>query len=721
MRKEVRAVSDGKSPAEIPHMRIGESEATTTRSRHSVNSMLLIASVVMSMALVGCMSLEERLASSDAKIKKDAEIELYQIAVATRNDAEVVKAINRITSNEVLARIAAHSEENIARKAVARMNEDQWLCGVATMSKFPSVQESAASKIKSEERLFDLYNDPGASLIREIVIKRMGAGTLARIPYNKDLILAWRNIEDAKILARMFKDSIGVLSEVEQKELAMKLVTKGFPRDSLFLYRLNYADESRARDIEREESNCREKLKRAEAKAKAYYEKASQRYLLSRQKALEKAKDIDAEVAELRRKLSALDTKRNFDHEKLFIFNSKLREILCAAVCEKMSDEDIVKGIAGYFKVIKDHNYYNNDEKKTKDLMAFARLANGLKLKTAEARQALCAEVVEEINPHYQSDAVRAWVGVVGEEALTQYLTSKQCTRDVEMLKLLFHEIKDGKNALALYKRRNVGARKILASRLSQDDITVELYSKEKDSDVREILASRAPHISGKLAELDKKRFEKMIKDGEANERHVLAGFYLGMPVDDAMVLLKYYFPNEKFFLDPKVWVIHRDGIFMNDALEMPVCRKKSDGKVWQLNFTKAMLRKLKNYDVQTYGEWAAAYGKEHNINMRFKRISGTLKYTKELVIDSSGVRERTAHESFWGMNGGNTRSVERSMHVIQETYQYRNNMKGYTITFFGEIPDLKEVKKRVWREWVESDRAIGAEEGTLRFEITED
>ena len=188
-----------------------------------------------------------------------------------------------------------------------------------------------------------------------------------------------------------------------------------------------------------------------------------------------------------------------------------------------------------------------------------------------------------------------------------------------------------------------------------------------------------------------------------------------------AIKLLKYYFPNEKFFLDPKVWVIHRDGIFMNDALEMPVCRKKSDGKVWQLNFTKAMLRKLKNYDVQTYGEWAAAYGKEHNINMRFKRISGTLKYTKELVIDSSGVRERTAHESFWGMNGGNTRSVERSMHVIQETYQYRNNMKGYTITFFGEIPDLKEVKKRVWREWVESDRAIGAEEGTLRFEITED
>ncbi len=720
MRKEVRAVSDGKSPAESPHRRIGESEATTTRSRHSVNSMLLIASVVVSMALVGCMSLEERLASSDAKIKKDAEIELYQIAVVARNDVEVVKAINRITSNEVLARIAAHSEENIARKAVERMNEDQWLCGVATMSKFPSVQESAASKIKSQERLLDLYNDPDASLIRETVIKRMDAETLARIPYNKNLILAWRNIEDAKILARMFKDSSSVLSVEEQKKLAVKLVTKGFPRDSLFLYRLNYADQSRAQDIEREERDCREKLKQAEAKAKAYYEKASRRYLLSRQKALEKAKDIDAEVAELQEKLSELDTKHNLAPEKLFIFDSKLREILCAAVCEKMSDEDIVKGIAGYFKVIKGHDYYNNDEK-TKDLMAFARLANGLKLKTAEARQALCAEVVEEIKPHYQSDAVRAWVGVVGEEALTQYLTSKQCTRNDEMLKLLFHEIKDGKNALALYKLRNVGARKILASRLSQEDITVELYSKETDSDVREILASRAPHISGKLAELDKKRFKKMVKDGEANERHVLAGFYLGMPVDDAMVLLKYYFPNEKFFLDPKVWVFHRDGIFMNDALEMPVCRKKRDGKVWQLNFTKAMLRKLKNYDVQTYGEWAAAYGKEHNINMRFKRISGTLKYTKELVIDSSGVRERTAHESFWGMNGGNTRSVERSMHVIQETYQYRNNMKGYTITFFGEIPDLKEVKERVWREWVESDRAIGAEEGTLRFEITED
>ena len=111
------------------------------------------------MALVGCMSLEERLASSDAKIKKDAEIELYQIAVATRNDVEVEKAINRITSNEVLARIAAHSEEYIARKAVARMNEDQWLFGVASKAKHQSVKVAAVSKIKSQKLLIDLYND----------------------------------------------------------------------------------------------------------------------------------------------------------------------------------------------------------------------------------------------------------------------------------------------------------------------------------------------------------------------------------------------------------------------------------------------------------------------------------------------------------------------------------------------------------------------------------
>ncbi len=159
MRKEVRVELVWKSHSGNPHRRIGESEATTTRSKHSVNSMLLIASMVLSMALVGCMSLEERLASSDAKIKKDAEIELYQIAVATRNDVEVEKAINRITSNEVLARIAAHSEEYIARKAVERMNEDQWLYGVASMSKHQSVKVAAVSKIKSQKLLVDLYND----------------------------------------------------------------------------------------------------------------------------------------------------------------------------------------------------------------------------------------------------------------------------------------------------------------------------------------------------------------------------------------------------------------------------------------------------------------------------------------------------------------------------------------------------------------------------------
>ena len=711
--------------------------------------------MVLSMMLVGCMSLEERLASSDAKIKKDAEIELYQIAVATRNDVDVMKAVNRITSNEVLARIAAHSGENIAQKAVERMNEDQWLFSVASTAKSPLIKQSAASKIKSQKWLLDLYKEIKSQRektsqkereeerkivlqldktkrreyfeekgrLARIVLEKMDYDTLVKagVPLGSLYAKHWRQIEDAKILARMFKDSIGVLSEDEQKELAAKLVAKGFPVDSLFKYRLNYADEQQAINSEREERDCREKLKQAEARAKAYYEKASRQYLLSRQKASGEAKDIDAEVAELRTKLKILGDKRKLAPTELFVENSRLREILCATVCEKMSDEDVVKGITGHFKMIKKMHSYSSAEEKTKIWVAFARCAKELNLKTVEARQDLFAEMVEEINPHYQSDAVKAWVEVVGEETLTQYLTSKQCTRNVEMLKLLFHEINDGKNALALYKRRNVGARKILASRLSPEDITAELYSKETDFEVREILASRAPHISGKLAELDKKRFEKLIKDGETNERHVLAGFYLGMHVDDAMALLKYYFPNEKFFLDPQVWAFHCDGIFMNDALEMPVCRKKRDGKVWQLNFTKAMLRKLKNYDVQTYGEWAAAYGKEHNINMRFKRISGTLKYTKELVINSGGVRERTAHESFWGMNGANTHSVERSMHVIQETYQYRNNMKGYTITFFGEIPDLKEVKQRVWREWVVSDRGMGAEEGTLRFEITED
>ena len=114
MRKEVRAVSDGKSPAEIPHMRIGESEATTTRLRHSVNSMLLIASVVMSMALVGCMSLEERLASSDAKIKKDAEI--------AKLKAELAKANGKLEYAEASGKDV---DEEIDTESTVEIDEEQ--------------------------------------------------------------------------------------------------------------------------------------------------------------------------------------------------------------------------------------------------------------------------------------------------------------------------------------------------------------------------------------------------------------------------------------------------------------------------------------------------------------------------------------------------------------------------------------------------------------------
>ena len=121
--------------------------------------LMVIPCAIIVISMAGCTSLEERLSSSDAEIKKNAEIELYQNAVASRSQAEVMNAVGRITSNEVLARIAVHSEMNIALKAVERMSEDPWLYGVVSSAKDTKVKLAAASKIKSQKWLVELYND----------------------------------------------------------------------------------------------------------------------------------------------------------------------------------------------------------------------------------------------------------------------------------------------------------------------------------------------------------------------------------------------------------------------------------------------------------------------------------------------------------------------------------------------------------------------------------
>ena len=66
-----------------------------------------IALVVLSGAvLAGCMSLEERLASNDPNVRRNAELELISNSRRTGVEADRIDAIKRVTNVDLLVEIA---------------------------------------------------------------------------------------------------------------------------------------------------------------------------------------------------------------------------------------------------------------------------------------------------------------------------------------------------------------------------------------------------------------------------------------------------------------------------------------------------------------------------------------------------------------------------------------------------------------------------------------
>lgn len=102
-----------------------------------------------------------------------------------------------------------------------------------------------------------------------------------------------------------------------------------------------------------------------------------------------------------------------------------------------------------------------------------------------------------------------------------------------------------------------------------------------------------------------------------ANERSkstfCLKGFYLGMAVSDAKILLAYYFPNAS--ITEKENYVDVD-VAKKSVHKMHFCETEH-GQVVRLNFDAKMLRKFYDYDVQTYAEWAQEFVNNHD-NVRF-------------------------------------------------------------------------------------------------------
>lgn len=117
--------------------------------------------VVCMAAIAGCMSLEERLASSDANVRRAAEVEMIsELHRRVATDAERIAAVNRVTDQELLANIAEMAGkypsmditcEGVA--AVSKIQDNQTLWRIFGKTKSFDVKKAAVENLTNESLL----------------------------------------------------------------------------------------------------------------------------------------------------------------------------------------------------------------------------------------------------------------------------------------------------------------------------------------------------------------------------------------------------------------------------------------------------------------------------------------------------------------------------------------------------------------------------------------
>lgn len=280
--------------------------------------------------------------------------------------------------------------------------------------------------------------------------------------------------------------------------------------------------------------------------------------------------------------------------------------------------------------------------------------------------------VVDAKNANIREMAAR---NLKGHNEIVSVLMNGSITNESLQLALV-KNIEDGTADVKLYDGvENPGVKKAIFAKLSKE-ARREIFGRSKAENEKLIACAKY----------------------KGSETFELAGFYLGMNIDDAEKLIGYHFPD---FLTARKTDSDGDGILCVSYQKTPFCYADKSGKVYQLNFGKKMLKKWYGYDVQTYREWARAYARETKIDMRFKMLE---KDTTVYELDMSQSYRVWFH---------------------QESYQYRHNLKGYRLTYFGEEEDFTlegGVGGAIIREMAAPRfRYVRGDPGSLRATIEDD
>ena len=704
-----------------------------------------VFAIVGATVISGCASLDERLASNDPRVKNEAERELVQSSREYGDEAARIAAVKRITNKNLLAEIAmqADSAQKIGRGksmdtvkegvvAVERIDDEKVFTSLAKAAKSQDVRLAAFRRIKNRAAYLDVACYATDTALSRLALSKVSSeDDYAYIAINAthfDVgVSAYEKIQDQqRLLAIALKSKnpqivMNSLSRVADKAKLVPVVftAKLAPR-LVDAFIANCSDDALLAQIVKEHGTM---LTGAQCAAIAG---KSQSADLRKSIADLGDRKIEAEIKdyiqrkkdELRKKVEIAKQRGGYvdfseyyhvDNADAQFFAKLLAEVNdTARLCDIVAKDLGGKGAGEFAKTLV--SGLREDA-----LVALLR-AEGIDyefrpaiMERIDSKDVLCKLAMNE------EDATWMFKGrSVGERALEKIDDKATLVKIVLLAKnevvsrQAEKKVNDPK-AIIIGLTELLGSGKIderaaesHVKALSDGEATVAMYNAAKSKALKELIFEKLSADDRKaVRQGSTAKCKKLIADakGKASETFELGGFYLGMDIEDANLLIGYYFPDwstgETVDSDEKdirvVYVPQQN---------RPFCRADKDGKVWQFNFGKSILKKFYKYDVQNEREWAKAYSKEHGIDMKYVYLN-----EETTVADVSGSFDVSTYKAW----------------LNQNTWQWKNNAKGYRLIYFAE-PKIETAHGNIVRKQASYQfRFVSADAGTLRVTVDKD
>ena len=194
--------------------------------KKKMNKFVFIATTVISVAMTGCVSIEDQLNSQDPNVRVQGEYRLLTNARLSGKPEEVVSAINRIQTKSLLLEIAKNaSQKRIGegQAALSKLTDEKDFATLACSAEAPQIRRMAFAKVSKQETFLAICTQAGDPMIRKFAMDKLSPDNLAKLPYSSALLPYWKKITDQKTLAKIYRDGCGTFPQEDLKAIAEKI------------------------------------------------------------------------------------------------------------------------------------------------------------------------------------------------------------------------------------------------------------------------------------------------------------------------------------------------------------------------------------------------------------------------------------------------------------------------------------------------------------------